>query len=554
MDKLRIMYISNGSGLGGAMQSMLDMLVGLTDRVSPMVVLPSTGVAETLLKERMIPYHIVPFIMAYGKIGKETQEIVDSIFLDNYRASVRIAALIKKENIQIVHSNSIVINVGAMAAIMAGVKHIWHIRELLEEDFDSELYDKEWSCRLFGQTDRFIAISNCVSRSYAKKYGISPVHLYDGMDIDRYKQNIDNTRPRHGDHTFLLAGNIRYEKGQWDAVQAFEILTQSGEKNIRLLIVGNGSRKHIWGLERYIEARGLQRYISILPVQKDLSYFRERCFFSLTTSRMEALGRVTIEALLAGNIVIGSDTGGTVEILGVSQQYGYLYQEGDPEDLARVIKIAMRETDEKRDDLRRRAQDFAIKQFDLRKYAKNILEQYEIVLKEEKRACLDGFLKKMNDRYQCLTRGSNDDAILGQEKVNKWYQQTLLFEKWLRLKQKGHSLVQYFKDDDIKAIAIYGMGNAGCDLYEELKNSDVRVACMIDKEPCYTGNTIKVIRPGDMLEEVDAVVVTVSGEENEIKGYLDGLYPYKVISLREIIDRMELNVGLQDRESEQKHT
>ncbi len=532
------------------MQSMLDMLVGLKDRVSPMVVLPSVGVAEALLKERMIPYYIVPFTMAYGKIGKETQEIADRIFLDDHRASVRIAALIKKENIQIVHSNSIVINVGAMAAIMAGVRHIWHIRELLEEDFGSELYDKEWTCRLFEQTDRFISISKCVSRSYEKKYGISSTHLYDGMDIDRYKRKIVNTRP--DGYTFLLAGNIRFEKGQWDAIRAFEILIQNGEKNVHLFIIGSGSRKYIWGMEKYVEAKGLQRYISVLPQQQDLSPFREKCFFSLTTSKMEALGRVTIEALLAGNIVIGANTGGTAEILGMSQRYGYLYREGDPEDLARVIKIVMEESDEKRNDLKRRAQDFAIKQFDLKKYGNSIFDLYEAVLCEEKKICPDVVLKRMNDRYSILSRKQNDDDMLGQEKANRWYQRSQIFEKWLRIRQMGYSFAQYLREVDIRSIAIYGMGNAGCDLYEELKKSDVRIVCMIDKESCYSGDIIKVIRPGDRLETVDAVIVTVLSEEDKIKAYLNDLYPYKVLLLREIINQMEINAVLQSREGVQK--
>lgn len=35
---------------------------------------------------------------------------------------------------------------------------------------------------------------------------------------------------------------------------------------------------------------------------------------------MEALGRSTIEAMLAGNIVIGADTGGTKELIGLEEK------------------------------------------------------------------------------------------------------------------------------------------------------------------------------------------------------------------------------------------
>jgi hypothetical protein len=57
----------------------------------------------------------------------------------------------------------------------------------------------------------------------------------------------------------------------------------------------------------------------------------------LMCSRCEALGRVTIEAMLLGKAVIGANTGGTPELItnGVT---GLLYQYGDIEDLKRAIR------------------------------------------------------------------------------------------------------------------------------------------------------------------------------------------------------------------------
>ena len=54
MGRLKVLYVSNEAGVGGAMQSMLDMIVGMTEYVSPVVIIPSAGMAEGLLKERKI--------------------------------------------------------------------------------------------------------------------------------------------------------------------------------------------------------------------------------------------------------------------------------------------------------------------------------------------------------------------------------------------------------------------------------------------------------------------------------------------------------------------
>ena len=153
MNRLKVLYVSNEAGVGGAMQSMLDMIVSLREYVSPVVILPSEGVAEGLLKEREIVYYIVPFVLAYGAIGKYTQSIADDIFVNNYQAAMKIADIAETEGTQLIHTNSIVVNVGAMAALIKGIPHIWHVREFLEEDFSTELYDRDWTCKLFEQRD-----------------------------------------------------------------------------------------------------------------------------------------------------------------------------------------------------------------------------------------------------------------------------------------------------------------------------------------------------------------------------------------------------------------
>ena len=56
---------------------------------------------------------------------------------------------------------------------------------------------------------------------------------------------------------------------------------------------------------------------------------------------MEALGRVTLEAMLAVNMVIGTYTGGTLELIGENQERGYLYKQGNYRDLAKVMKELM---------------------------------------------------------------------------------------------------------------------------------------------------------------------------------------------------------------------
>ena len=53
---IRVMYVINESGLGGAEQSLLDMLTAIGSRVSPVVIIPSGGMIEERLRQMAVTY------------------------------------------------------------------------------------------------------------------------------------------------------------------------------------------------------------------------------------------------------------------------------------------------------------------------------------------------------------------------------------------------------------------------------------------------------------------------------------------------------------------
>ncbi len=537
MDQIKVMYVSNESGIGGAMQSLLDMIKSLEKQIKPVVLLPSKGVSEGWLSARGIPYFIVPYQMSYGKIGNQTKTVVDELFVNNYTAALKIAEIIKNENIQLVHSNSIVTNVGAIASLIAEVPHVWHIRELLEEDFEKEIYDKGLARLLHNYADDFVSISEVVGKSYSEKYGLKSAVIYDGIDLERYRNNLDLQKKKK--NFLLLAGIIQSGKGQWEAVQAIEILAADNRRDIHLIIVGKGSDKYVWSLKKYIKSKGLENNIHIFQEKQDLSPFRKQCMFSLTTSKMEALGRVTIEAMLAGNIVIGANSGGTLEILGGQQDRGYLYQQGNPQSLASVIKDAMDENDARKCNIQKNAQKYAIEQFNLEKYEKDILRIYEKAMKGKKSweaASRKALVRDLFLRYQHLM----ERKILAEEKNNldKWHALFLINNRWLQIRQHGNSLTDFFLKNNMKHIAIYGIGHLGRSLYDELEGSNVTVRYVIDRNPGIMMDLITVVSPDSVLKEVDVIVITAL-EAEEIKIYLEERYSYKIIKLTDILTDLE---------------
>lgn len=518
---------------------MLDMVNGLDHFIEPVLILPSEGVITDVLKQKGILFYVIPYLNAFEPKGSITDSRSDEIFADNYEAACKIAEIVKEQNISLLHSNSAVVNVGGIAALLAGIPHVWHLRELVEEDFNCDLCDKPLKKRLFQYTDAFLSVSRCVKETYWKRYGICSRQLYDGIDSKRYIRVpgiISNPNP-----IFLLAGGLYSGKGHWDAIKAVEILIKKGRKEICLILVGDGSQKYAWGMKHYVAEHRLTGNIYFIPMQKDLSVLREKCTFSLTTSKMEALGRVTVEAMLAGNIVIGANTGGTLEIIGTTRERGYVYEQGNAEDLAAVMEEAIGKNCLYHEKMLKNAQKFAIEQFDSKKYAEKVREIYRDVLEnnDSKQDGKEEFLKSLHKRYETQKRNPVKKSELPTDNSEKLNQYFRLTDMWLSLKQKGYSLATYFIENNYNKIAIYGMGYLGCILYDDLNGTDITIEYVIDKDKTDLRELITVVSPEEKFYDVDAIVVTIMEDEEEQKAFLKKNCDINQVGLWDVIYWME---------------
>jgi hypothetical protein len=121
------------------------------------------------------------------------------------------------------------------------------------------------------------------------------------------------------------------------------------------------------------------------------------------------------------------------------------------------------------------------------------------------------------------------------EKVDKFKGYYNMLNQWLMLKQEGKSLDQYFVKNGYKSIAIYGMGEIGSRLYDELKNTDITIAYAIDKNAANTYSDLEVLELDDNLEEVDAVIVTAFFAFSEIEEELSSKLDCPIISIEDVV-------------------
>lgn len=119
-------------------------------------------------------------------------------------------------------------------------------------------------------------------------------------------------------------------------------------------------------------------------------------------------------------------------------------------------------------------------------------------------------------------------------KVYKFYGYYNLLNQWLCLKYQGKSLEEYFVSNNYQTIAIYGMGELGNRLYDELKDTSVNIKYAIDKEVT-AFSPIELRTLDEMTNDVDVVVVTAFFAMDEIQMNVEKKVTCPVISLEDVV-------------------
>ena len=528
-----IMYIFNDVSLGGAAQSLLDMLKEIKKEVNPVVVTRKGVKIKDSFDALKIHCYEVEFFTDFVEIGNVTREKKEEDFKYSYEAALQLLPIIEKENIQLIHINSSVTYFAAIAALMADIPYVWHIRELMEEHYSCESLNNELKQKLYFQADKLIAISDYVKQRYYEKYSVNTMKIYDGIDIEKYRLNIDENISFK--NVFLIAAAISHAKGQWDAICAIEILVKKGYSDVQLIIVGATGGTYLWALNKYIKKRNLDKNIIVLPFQNDLLELHRQVSYAITCSQNEALGRVTIEAMLGGNIVIGAKSGGTTEIIGEDEDRGFLYELHNSQALADTMIRAMECSEEIKIQMMKRAQAYAKDTFNIQKYCMELLDVYDEVTSSFKTKNQNKFLNALKENYELI----KDNEIIKEQSVdNQLIKSSAAFSlaaKWLEIKQKGYSLSEYFKRNNYQSVAIYGMAVLGRRLYDELENTDIEIRYLLDRNPNGMEKVLEFVSLQEKLT-VDVIVVTVAGAEKQLVQEIRMVGYDNVIGLSDILN------------------
>jgi len=240
--------------------------------------------------------------------------------------------LIDDWDIDLIYTNSSVIGLGRLAAIIKGLPHIWHIREFGDLDFNLSFQFPKWlSLKFIKSSSAVICNSTTVKDYYFNPLKNKHIHVvYNGIaarkEFIKYKSARSNL-DREKTFTFVIMGAISPKKGQETAIRAIADLKRKG-LNTYLIVAGSGNEKFVEYLKRLVITLGISEDVEFTGFVEDPYevYFKSDCL--LMCSVYEAFGRVTAEGMSACLPVIGKNSGGTPEIV-VEGETGLLYNNFD---------------------------------------------------------------------------------------------------------------------------------------------------------------------------------------------------------------------------------
>lgn len=143
---------------------------------------------------------------------------------------------------------------------------------------------------------------------------------------------------------FGYIGRIIRDKGVEDLLRAFVEMYSPGMK---LMLVGNGDEEYIARLKRFTKANGVGEHVVFVPAVplEDIPVYLNSMDVMLLLSHTtpewkEQFGRVLVEAMAAGTVVIGSNSGAIPSVI---KNAGVIVEEGNHKSIEKAMRTVFKD-------------------------------------------------------------------------------------------------------------------------------------------------------------------------------------------------------------------
>lgn len=191
----------------------------------------------------------------------------------------------------------------------------WPFSRLAEWRLKREAYPPKLSFKQAACCSHYVK-DRLVSQEFIPK---SSRVIPGAVDIEPYLDIATGRQMGDGDQLRLLYfGSLVRHKGVHTAVEALkEIRARGNLDGLSLTILGSGHSDYELELKQLVESHGLGRQVTFVPkvpMDEIPSWLARHDIFLFTSVWDEPFGRVIVEAMAAGLVVLGASVGGSMEI------------------------------------------------------------------------------------------------------------------------------------------------------------------------------------------------------------------------------------------------
>jgi len=338
---MKILFLDQSGELGGAELFLADLAGYYQD--SCLVGLFADGSFSQLLAEKKIPHQVLTQKTIGVKKDSGLGKILSSIFV-LIPLIFTVAKLARQYDLIYANTQKALV-VGALASIFARKPLIYHLHDILSPEHFSKI-NRAIALFLANHfTSLIIANSHATQTAFLEAGGKKELItvVYNGFNLQHYQispEVIRHTRESLGvsNDQFVIGHFSRLSpwKGQHILLQA---LSQCPDNFIALLIGDAlfGENDYVTSLHQQVKTLGLENRVKFLGFRGDIPPLMSACDVVVHTSTApEPLGRVVIEAMLCGTPVVGSASGGVLELI-EDGKTGWLCTPADSQELSAIM-------------------------------------------------------------------------------------------------------------------------------------------------------------------------------------------------------------------------
>lgn len=351
LDPQTILFVHASDEMYGADKILLQLVEGLpAAQFRPIVVLPNDvpyqGQLSSALRARGV--ETIQYRLAILRRRYFTPFGMLQYFWRLFLSTLFLLRLIRQESVSLVHSNTSAVIPGALAAKILGIRHVWHIHEIITRPI---FLWKMTSWLLSRLSDRVVAVSGPTRDHICegdRRNLRKAVVIHNGIDprpFDQAQADRSRIRSEWGiapDQPLVgMIGRVSHWKGQ-DYFLQVAARVMKAQPRARFVLVGGvlpGQQHLMDNLRQTITALGLGEAVTLSDFRSDVpSVLHAYDVFVLPSTLPDPFPTVILEAMAAGKPVVANAHGGSIEMIeeGVT---GCLVQPYAPDQMASAITL-----------------------------------------------------------------------------------------------------------------------------------------------------------------------------------------------------------------------